>query len=144
MRLRMFHAGRAKRVERGERGATTVEFALVSIPAVMLILGAVQYGWYFYVAEQTSGAASSVARKLAVGDCWGSGEALAYARGRSIQVNAVTKTPTSITATTARGTAITVTVTAPAGIVGFFPLPDGGTVTRVVTTRLEDNTAATC
>ena len=36
------------------------------------------------------------------------------------------------------------TVTADAEIVGFFPMPDGGTVTREVTTRLEDNTAATC
>ncbi len=29
---------------RGERGATTVEFALVSIPAVILLLGSMQYG----------------------------------------------------------------------------------------------------
>jgi Flp pilus assembly protein TadG len=135
----MFRRGR-----RGERGATTVEFALVSIPAILLVLGTIQYGWYFYVAEQTSGAASSLARKLAVGDCWTGNEALDFAQDHANQVNSVTKSPTSITATTARGTAITVTVTANAEVVGFFPMPSGGVVTRVVTTRLEDNTAATC
>jgi len=35
------------RVERGERGAAAVEFALVSIPAIVLVLGAIQFGWYF-------------------------------------------------------------------------------------------------
>jgi len=136
--------GIRRNARRGERGATTVEFALVSVPAIILVLGAIQFGWYFYVAEQTSGAASNVARKLAVGDCWGSGEALAFAQNQSGQISAVDKTPTSITATTARGTAIVVTVTADAEIVGFFPMPDGGTVTREVTTRVEDTTAATC
>ena len=129
---------------RGERGATTVEFALVSIPAIVLLLGSMQYGYYFYVAEQTSGAASTVARKLAVGDCWTGTEALDFAQDASSQVDSLTKTPTSISATTPRGTAITVTVTAQADIVGFIPMPDGGTVTREVTTRLEDTTAATC
>jgi Flp pilus assembly protein TadG len=129
-----------------ERGATTVEFALVSIPAIVLLLGSMQYGYYFYVAEQTSGAASTVARKLAVGDCWEASpdKALEFARNASAQVDTVTKNPSSISATTPRGTAITVTVTAEADIVGFIPMPDGGTITRKVTTRLEDTTAATC
>ena len=43
---------------RTERGAATVEFALVSLPMFILILGLIQYGWYFYVAQNTSSAAS--------------------------------------------------------------------------------------
>ena len=132
------------RRRKGEDGAAAVEFALVSIPAIILVLGALQYGWYFYVSEQTSGAASTVARKLAVGDCWGANEALNYTRNQAAQVTAVTKTPASITTATPRGTAITVSVTSSADIVGFFPMPNGGNVTRVVTTRLEDTAPATC
>jgi Flp pilus assembly protein TadG len=134
---------RIRRRRKGEDGAAAVEFALVSIPAIILVLGALQYGWYFYVAEQTSGAASTVSRKLAVGDCWGANEALTFSQNHSAQVTAVAKTPTSITTATPRGTEITVTVTAAANIVGFFPMPNGGVVTRKVTTRLEDTAPKT-
>ena len=138
-------AGRSKRAaRRRERGATTVEFALVSIPALVLILASIQYGWYFFVSQQASGAGSTVARKLAVGDCWSGNDALTYTKNQASQVTAVTKSPASISSTTPRGTTITVTVTADAGIIGFVPVPNGGIITRVVTTRLEDQTAATC
>ena len=96
------------------------------------------------MAEQTSGAASTVARKLAVGDCWTGTEALDFAQDASSQVDSLRRPRHRSPPTTPRGTAITVTVTAQADIVGFIPMPDGGTVTREVTTRLEDTTAATC
>lgn len=128
----------ARRRGRGEDGAATVEFALVSIPALILALGLIQYGWYFYVAETASGAASTVSRRLAVGDCWGSGEATTFATNAAPQVTAVTVTPSTIDSATPRGTQIVVEVTAGADILGFLPMPDGGVITREVTTRLED------
>ena len=68
---------------RNERGASAVEFALVMpIPLIVLIFGLIQYGWYFYVSSSTSGAASNVARRLEVGDCWGADEADLFARKR--------------------------------------------------------------
>lgn len=129
----------ARRREHGERGAATVEFALVSVPALILALGLIQFGWYFYVAETASGAASTVSRRLAVGDCWvNADDAKDFALEAAPQVTAVTKTPITIDATTPRGTEIVVEVTATANILDFLPMPDGGVVTRTVTTRLED------
>jgi hypothetical protein len=107
-----------------------------------------QYGWYFYVAQTTGGAASHVARRLAVGDCWGSGEALTFVRG---EVHAdpnstnLVQTPTSNTGAVVGVTQLTVTVTADAQIIGFWPMPNDGVVTREVTTMIEDTTSSgTC
>ena len=64
-------AVRLRRTDRrDDRGASAVEFALVVPFFVLLVFGIIQYGWYFYVAETASGAASNVTRRLAVGDCW--------------------------------------------------------------------------
>jgi len=134
----MVRRGLRTRRAKGEDGAAAVEFALVSIPAIILVLGATQYGWYFYVAETASGAASTVSRRLAVGDCWTGTQATTFSQNQAPQITTLTKSPTTISSTTPRGTAIVVTVSASADIVGFMPMPNGGVVTRTVTTRLED------
>ena len=48
-----------RRAPRDEGGAAAVEFALIMIPFFVLIFGLVEYGYYFYVAQNTSGAAST-------------------------------------------------------------------------------------
>ena len=69
------------RDRREQRGAAAVEFGLiVGAILVPLLLGVIQYGWYFYVAQTTGGAATHLTRRLAVGDCWGSGQALTFAK----------------------------------------------------------------
>ena len=97
---------------RSQRGAATVEFALVSIPMFVLVLGLIQYGWYFYVAQNTSSAASNVARRLEVGDCWTGSQALALAQNQAPQVTGVTKSPTSLGGAVVGSTQVTVTLTA--------------------------------
>ena len=52
-----------------ERGASAVEFALISLPLMTLMLGMLQYGWYFFSAQSASSAARESARRLVVGDC---------------------------------------------------------------------------
>ncbi|HEY3531056.1 MAG TPA: TadE/TadG family type IV pilus assembly protein [Nocardioides sp.] len=133
------------RIRRGrdEGGAAAVEFALVMIPFFVLIFGLIEYGWYFYVGQNTSGAASTVARKLEVGDCWGSGQALAYAQAQSAQVTGVTKNP-DVTSSPTRGTSFTVTVTANAQLLDFLPVPTGGTITRTVSAQIEDDEVSSC
>jgi Flp pilus assembly protein TadG len=131
------------RKRRDERGASAVEFALIMIPFFVLIFGLIQYGWYFYVASNTSGAVSTVARKMEVGDCWGSGAALAYAKNQSGQITGLTKSPSQDTSPTA-GTSFTVTVTAGANILGFLPMPSNGVVTRTVSAQVEDDVASSC
>lgn len=128
---------------RDEGGATAVEFALISIPFLVLVLGMIQYGWYFYVSQTTGGAASNVVRELQVGDCWASGAALARAKNQSPMVTGVDKLPNQATPPTP-GTDITVTVRANGSIIGFVPMPNGGAIEKVVQARAEDDTVGTC
>jgi Flp pilus assembly protein TadG len=111
------------------------------IPFFAMVLGLIEYGWYFYVAQNTSGATSTLARKLEVGDCWAS--PLTFAQKQSKQVTAVTLSPSSSTAP-AVGSTFTVTLTADAKIMTFIPVPNGGVVTRKVTAQIEDDKPSTC
>ena len=54
--------------ERTERGAAAVEFALVMLPLVVLLFGAIQYGLYFWAMQGGSDIARSAGRVSAVGD----------------------------------------------------------------------------
>lgn len=50
----------------GQRGAAAVEFALVLPLLLMLVLGAIDWGWYFFVREVVTNAAREGARAGAV------------------------------------------------------------------------------
>jgi len=117
-----------------------VEFGLVVIPFLVLTLGMIQYGWYFYVSQTTGGAANSVARRLQVGDCWTGTAAFDYARQQSNWVTSVVKTPASLTGATPGSTQITVDVVSDGRIIGLIPMPNNGIVTRTVKAQLEDLT----
>lgn len=130
---------------RNERGATAVEFALVSIPFLVLVIGMIQYGWYFYVSQTTGGAASNVVREMQVGDCWADGAALARAKNQAPMVTSLTKTPnTNDVSTLDAGDPITITLRADGQIIGFVPMPNGGQIEKTVQARLEDNETAGC
>jgi Flp pilus assembly protein TadG len=126
---------------RDQGGAAAVEFALVMIPLFVIVLGLIQYGWYFYVAQNSSSAVGTVARKLEVGDCWTGTDAQTFAKAQAPQISTLSVTPGSMPTV---GTNFTVTVTANAAIIGFLPEPNGGTVTKTVTARLEDDKASSC
>jgi Flp pilus assembly protein TadG len=132
-----------KRGGRNQKGASAVEFALIMIPFFVLIMGLIEYGWYFYVGQNTSGAASTLARKLEVGDCWATGQSLTFAQNQSAQVTSVSTNP-SATSSPAAGTAFTLTVTANAQLMNFLPVPNGGTITRTVSAQVEDDKASSC
>jgi Flp pilus assembly protein TadG len=123
-----------------------LEFALLAgLIFVPLVLGIIQYGWYFYVAQTTGGAASHVVRRLAVGDCWGANEALTFVRneaGGDDSVTTLVMTPSSNSAAEIGITQVEVTVTARADVVGFWPMPSGGTITRTVKAMIEDTTSS--
>jgi Flp pilus assembly protein TadG len=128
---------------RNEDGAAAVEFALIMIPFAVLLFGLIEYGWYFYVGQNTSGAASTVARKLEVGDCWASGQALTFAKNQSAQITSLTTSP-SPGASPTPGTAFTVTITADAKILTFIPVPGNGVITRTVSAQVEDDKVSSC
>jgi Flp pilus assembly protein TadG len=138
----MYWIPRALR-RRSERGAAAVEFALICIPFIILIFGLIQYGWYFYVSSTTSGAASNMARRLEVGDCWTNPQALQLAQQESpyittLDITDATGNPITLAGATPGVTQIRVTVDADANIIGFLPVPNAGIVTRTVQARLED------
>jgi Flp pilus assembly protein TadG len=51
----------------GERGAALVEFAIVLPVFLMLVLGAIDWGWFFLVQDAVSNAAREGARAAIVG-----------------------------------------------------------------------------
>lgn len=126
---------------RSQSGAAAVEFALVVIPFVTLLLGTLQFAWYFYGAQSASAAAREGARQVVVGKCWKTTATPAafenYVKGQSSMVTTASYTPTDL-ATANIGDPVTVTVQADAGSINFLPLPGGGHVTRVFQARLED------
>ena len=124
------------RRSRSERGANAVEFAFVSIPFMVLVIGMIQYGWYFYVSQSTGGAASNVTRRLQVGDCWTGTQAFDLAKKQLPMVTGVTPNPSTIPSSA--GTQISVTVTANASLIGLVPLPGGGVVTKTVYAQLQN------
>ena len=130
------------RARRRESGAAALEFGLIAgFVFIPLVLGIIQYGWYFYVAQTTGGATTHVARRMAVGDCWGSGEATTFIGN---EVQSTSAQPSVVFTPATNGTAkigetqLTVTVTTHANILGFWPMPNGGTITRTVKTMIED------
>lgn len=128
-----------RRRRRNQRGATAVEFALVSIPFFTLVIGMVEYGWYFYVSQSSGSAASMVARRLSVGDCWGAGEALAAVKEQAPMVTTVTTSPADLS-TIGVGSQFSVTVDADGSIINFLPVPNGGAIEKTVYASLEDAT----
>jgi Flp pilus assembly protein TadG len=66
------------RRERGDGGASAVEFALVLIPVSVILFGIVQYGLYFYSAQTGSNTVNAAVRQLSVGNCQASGALQTY------------------------------------------------------------------
>jgi hypothetical protein len=55
-----------RKEDRCGRGAVAVEFALVLGPLLLVVLGAIDWGWYFYVREVVANAAREGARAGAI------------------------------------------------------------------------------
>jgi Flp pilus assembly pilin Flp len=55
---------------RGERGATALEFGLVSSLVLTVMLGIIQYGYHLWALETAEAVAREAARRLAVGTGW--------------------------------------------------------------------------
>lgn len=122
---------------RTQRGAAAVEFALVLLPFTTLLLGTIQFAWYFYGAQSATAAAREGARQLVVGKCWGVATFETYVKDQSSMVTGATYTPADLS-TADIGDVVTVKVLADAGIIHLLPLPSGGVVTREFEARLED------
>lgn len=128
-----------------ETGASAVEFALVLPILAALLLGIIQFGWYFFVANSASSAAREAARRVVVGDCWG-GAFQPFVTGQSPTTTSATYTPADLSSDTVLvGDPVTITVKADGAIIDFIPWgASGGQVTKEFTARLEDKAAGAC
>ncbi len=61
-----------------ERGAAAVEFALVLTPLLLLVLGTIDWGYYFYVREVVTNAAREGARAGSINRTTGAADANGY------------------------------------------------------------------
>ena len=142
----MRHQVARTRAHRREGGAAAVEFGLVLLPLMTLLLGLVQYGWYFYASHSASAAAREGARRVIVGDCWDKPtQLLPYVRAQAPMVSAVDYSPSNLGASDVEvGELVTVTVkiaAAQGDIIGFVPVPNGGAIEQTFAARLEDKTS---
>lgn len=123
------------RVGTTDRGAASVEFAIVSVLLFTLLFGIVQYGYYFFQATAAEHAAREGARAAAVGidDC-GDWKQLVTDRGGSADV-----TDSTASAAPDRGDKLTVTVTWQRQNFGlpFVPFLGSGTQQESAVTRAE-------
>ena len=142
---------------RGARGATAVEFALVMPIFLLLVIGIVQYGLYFFAMQSGTSAVGEVTRRMTVGDCQSTGavKSLLFSRlgaattASSASALSVTTSYTKADGTTSAsapgeiGGTVTLSATFPTFDMHFplVPVPNGGDVTRTATARIEDVTA---
>ena len=143
---------------RPDRGAAAVEFALVLVPLLLIIFGLIQYGMYFYSAQTGSNTVNAAARQLSVGNCDTDTELEAFVDGR---IGAAADGGATVTRAyfkpdgTALGSAaadaviggtVTLTIEFPTLNFNFpfVPFLDDPTVSRTVTSRIEDTTDQGC
>jgi len=115
--------GRAK-----ERGTAAVEFALVLPLLLMLVLGAIDWGWYFFIREVAINAAREGARVgsvNAVDDAGASADAHAAATAylNNLGLTGGTVTESTVVVGTATLATVRVVVTYPVGSLTGFTLP---------------------
>jgi Flp pilus assembly protein TadG len=125
-----------------QRGVAAVEFALVLPLLLTVVLGAIDWGWYFFIDQLVTNAAREAARTGTLlpprpTSTASQGENAAEAAGLAYlkRVN-LSETGVDASFTTIDGTdAISVTITYPVGsLTGFFPalLPEHATATAVM------------
>jgi Flp pilus assembly protein TadG len=114
----------------GERGTAAVEFALVLPLLLMLVLGAIDWGWYFFIREVTINAAREGARVGSVNAVDAAGAmadahaaATGYLDGLGLTGGTVTETAPTVIVGTATLETVRVNVSYPVGSLTGFTLP---------------------
>jgi Flp pilus assembly protein TadG len=128
---------------RNQHGAVAIEFAIILPVLATLMLGMVQYGYYFFATQSASSAAREAARRLVVGDCQATGSAQSFARNQAM-LSSLTLVYGDATSNTMNnvlpdvGRVVRVKVAASGDILGYLPMPNGGAITRTVDALVED------
>jgi len=121
-----------------ERGASAVEFALISLPLLLLLFGIIQYSIFFWGYQAGANGAREGARRYAVEPC-ADHAALITSRIGGASSGAVASSRSFSGAYPPQaGDSVTVTISfSPQEIAGgLVPMP--GTITQTSTARVED------
>lgn len=141
---------RARRRQRGDRGAVALEFALLAPLLLMLLAGIMQYGLYFWGAQAGTNAAADAVRQLSVGNCLTATQLQSYVSDRlGGAVGDATSVHTAVTYRDSSAGVITdpvvggnVNVAVTFDVIDLHlpmvPLPGGGAVHRSEDARVED------
>jgi Flp pilus assembly protein TadG len=134
---------------RSQDGAAAVEFALLAPILILLVVGLLQYGMYFWAAQGGSNAAREAARRAAVGDLVSCTDFRSYVADRIDSLGddttaTVSRTyvngPGNTAAAVEVGDVVTVTVTFNSFDLNLpiVPFPDNGRVSQQADARVEN------
>lgn len=128
---------------RADPGAAAVEFALVISIFLLVVFGAIQYGYYFMQLQQGSFAAREAARVMSVGTAADCAALVALAESKVAAPAASVTVSTSFAINAAVGDTATLTVAFPPQNFkfGILPFPSGN-ISQTASVRLENVTAA--
>jgi len=133
-----------RRARRDQQGAVAVEFAMISLLLFTMLFGIIQYGLYFWAAQNGASVAREALRRASVGSCTDS-QLTTYVNSRISTATAsrtfLDSSGNSVAAPGVAGGTVQVTVTFPTYNLNlpFVPVPSGSTATRTVQARLENN-----
>ena len=127
-----------------------MEFALVSLILFPLLFGILQYGLYFFAAQNGSSALREAARKVSVGDCQTKTVLDDFVKSRMSGVAYSNfdldrdYAPVATPATAAVGSTVTLSLTFEVLDLNLVPVPGDGTISREVKVRVEDAIEESC
>ena len=111
---------------RHQRGAAAVEFALVLLPLLLIVLGTIDWGYYFYIREIVINAAREGARAGSIANNAGDGAANDYLAAAGLTRSAV--------ACAGPGNSSCVQID--------YPIPNNGSITGFLSGVLPANASA--
>jgi hypothetical protein len=137
--------------QRSDRGASAVEFALVSVLLFAVLFGILQYGVYFWQLQGGAAAVREAARQSAVGmwDCTllrtqTTSRVPAPAGGAvTVKRRYIAAAGGAATTSPKIGDDVEVTVSFSTLKIGFLPMPNNGLVLSAARARVETTTSST-
>lgn len=139
----------ARSRRRGDGGAAALEFGLITPVLLVIVLGIIQYGLYFWGMQAGSATAAQLARRLSVADCQTTGAAQSFVTQRlgpaasSPTVGVVFQDSTGSTVAAPGQVGGNVKVTLSFAVLNLHlplvPVPGGGTVSSTANARVESN-----
>ncbi len=128
-------AGQVRRRREEDRGAAALELALIALPLLLVVFGAIQYGYHYWSLQTAAATARELAREVAVGNDEARCKAIAEAAAGGPALGPVTVSY-AYSPSKKIGATLTVTVSFESlGVMPLVPLPRNSAGKVVVTQK---------